>query len=65
MIKKNILSYSYEELEKELIELGFKKFNAKQIFEWLHKKIIRKFDEMTNISLKQRELINENYYLSS
>ena len=42
MIKKNILSYSYEELEKELIELGFKKFNAKQIFEWLHKKIIRK-----------------------
>ena len=63
MIKKNILSYSYEELEKELIELGFKKFNAKQIFEWLHKKIIRKFDEMTNISLKQRELINENYYI--
>ena len=63
MIKKNILSYSYEELEKELIELGFKKFNAKQIFEWLHKKIIRKFDEMTNISLKQRELINENYFI--
>lgn len=63
MNKKNILSYSYENLEKELIELGFKKFNAKQIFEWLHKKIIRKFDEMTNISLKQRELIKETYYI--
>ena len=59
MSKKNILSYSYENLEKELLELDFKKFNAKQIFEWLHKKITRKFDEMTNISLKQREILKE------
>lgn len=63
MIKNNILSYSYEALEKELTELGFKKFNTKQIFEWLHKKIIRKFDEMTNISLTQRELIKEHFYI--
>lgn len=63
MIKKNILSYSYEDLEKELLTLGFKKFNAKQIFEWVHKKIIRKFDEMTNISLKQRDLIKETFYI--
>lgn len=63
MNKKNILSYSYEDLEKELLTLGFKKFNAKQIFEWLHKKIIRKFDEMTNISLKQRDLIKEIFYI--
>lgn len=63
MSKKNILSYSYENLEKELLELEFKKFNAKQIFEWLHKKITRKFDEMTNISLKQREILKENFYI--
>lgn len=63
MNKKNILSYSYENLEKELLELGFKKFNAKQVFEWLHKKIIRKFDEMTNLSLKQRELMKEIFYI--
>lgn len=63
MSRKNILSYSYENLEKELLELEFKKFNAKQIFEWLHKKITRKFDEMTNISLKQREILKENFYI--
>jgi 23S rRNA (adenine2503-C2)-methyltransferase len=63
MSKKNILSYSYENLEKELLELEFKKFNAKQIFEWLRKKITRKFDEMKNISLKQREILKENFYI--
>ncbi len=63
MNKKNILSYNYEDLEKDLLELGFKKFNAKQIFEWLHKKIVRKFDDMTNISLVQRDLLKETFYI--
>lgn len=61
--KLNILNLSYEDLERELLQLGFKKFNVKQIYEWLHGKIIRRFDEMTNISIKQRELIGEKFYI--
>lgn len=61
--KINILNLTYNDLEKNLLELGFKKFNAKQIFNWLHSKIIRKIDEMTNISLKNREILNEKFYI--
>lgn len=61
--KINILNLTYNDLEKNLLELGFKKFNVKQIHTWLHSKIIRKIDEMTNISLSNRELLNEKFYI--
>ncbi|GFI37072.1 hypothetical protein IMSAGC015_01256 [Lachnospiraceae bacterium] len=37
MEKKDIASYSYEELEREVELLGEKRFRAKQIYTWLHK----------------------------
>ncbi|TDT71366.1 23S rRNA m(2)A-2503 methyltransferase [Hypnocyclicus thermotrophus] len=63
MNKFNLLNATYDELEKFLLELGFKKFNAKQIYSWLHNKLVRKIDEMTNISLKNRELLTEKSYI--
>ncbi len=36
-------------------------FAAKQISEWLYKKEITSFDEMTNLSLKAREQLKEKY----
>ena len=51
MEKIDILSLSLEELEAELINIGEKKFRAKQIFQWLHVKQVREFDDMSNISL--------------
>jgi 23S rRNA (adenine2503-C2)-methyltransferase len=37
-------------------EIGEKKFRAKQLYEWMHKKLARNFDEMSNLpkSLKQK-----------
>jgi 23S rRNA (adenine2503-C2)-methyltransferase len=61
--KLNILNLKYKDLEKELMNLGFKKFNANQIYEWLHGKIIRQIDEMTNISIANREKLKEIFYI--
>lgn len=61
--KINILDLDLQELTDLLISLNFKKFQAKEIFKWLHKKIVRNFDEMTNISLKQREILKEKTYI--
>jgi len=61
--KKNILLMKNSELEKKCLELGFKKFNVKQIYSWLHQKNVKSFDEMTNISKAQRVLLNEEFYI--
>lgn len=62
--KINILNLSQEELTDFLVSLGLKKFYGKEVFIWLHKKIVRNFDDMTNISLKDREILKENAYIS-
>lgn len=47
------------ELKTLVSELGMKPFTATQIAEWLYKKHIGSIDEMTNISLKDRQLLSE------
>jgi len=63
--KIDILSLTLSELEKEIELLGEKKFRAKQIFQWLHVKKIRSFDEMSNISLELRTKLSVGFCLKS
>lgn len=62
--KINLLNLNQKELEDLVISLGMKKFYGKQIFNWLHKKIVRDLNEITNLSLKDRELLGEKAYIS-
>ena len=63
MNKKDICSYNYEELKIEIESIGEKAFRSKQIYEWLHVKLVDCFDEMTNLSKKLREKLEENYVI--
>lgn len=60
-MKKDIRAYTYEELQEEIKQLGEKAFRAKQVYEWLHVKLVDGFDEMTNLSKKLREQLEEAY----
>ena len=60
-MKKDIRSLYYEELQNEILDMGEKPFRAKQIYEWLHVKLAEHFDEMTNLSKKFREQLEEEY----
>ncbi|MEQ3308496.1 23S rRNA (adenine(2503)-C(2))-methyltransferase RlmN [Fusobacterium varium] len=62
--KINLLNLNQQELEELVISLGMKKFYGKQIFNWLHQKIVRDINEITNLSLKDRELLAEKTYIS-
>lgn len=64
-MKKDILSYSLEELEAALANLGEKKFRAKQIYEWLHVQRVSEFDKMSNISLSLRTKLDEEFCINS
>jgi 23S rRNA (adenine2503-C2)-methyltransferase len=52
------------ELEDNIIELGEKKFRAQQIYEWLHKKRVTNFSEMTNISAQLKDKLIENFCIN-
>jgi 23S rRNA (adenine2503-C2)-methyltransferase len=63
--KKNIRVISKEELATLFVEKGEKAFRAKQVYEWLWKKGVTSFDEMSNLSLSLREMLNENFLINA
>ena len=62
---KSIYNITLENLEKILVENGYKKFNASQIYDWLYKKRVKSFDEMLNIKNALKEFLKENYTLNT
>lgn len=61
----DILSLELGELESLLSDMGEKKYRAKQIFEWLHRKRAASFDEMTNISSDLRNKLSQSFKIGS
>ena len=47
--KKDIKSLTLDELEDEMEDIGEKSFRAKQLYEWMHKKLVAGYEEMSNI----------------
>lgn len=65
VIIMDILDFTLTELEDYLVSKKFKKFNARQIFEWIYKKQIMDFREMTNLSKSLRSFLEEHMNVSS
>lgn len=61
MDKKDIKSLTFDELKIEMESIGEKAFRAKQIYEWLHVKLVDSFEEMTNLSKGLRETLDAKY----
>lgn len=55
----DILSMELSELQLFMKEIGESAFRAKQVYDWLHKKLVTDFDEMTNLSKTLREKLKE------
>ena len=62
---KDLKSLNLEQLTEELLSIGEKKFRAKQVYSWIHEKLVDSFDEMTNLSKDLREKLKANYTLNS
>ncbi|SMP46891.1 23S rRNA (adenine(2503)-C(2))-methyltransferase RlmN [Anoxynatronum buryatiense] len=63
-MKKDLLNYSFEEMRKEIQELGWPAFRGDQVFAWLQKGITS-FDEMTNLPIDQRQTLKNSYYINA
>lgn len=62
---RDIKSMSTQELGKYFEELGQPAFRVGQVFTWLHQKRVQNFEEMTNLPLALRTLLEENCYITT
>jgi len=62
--KQNIRALSKTELKTFFVEQGEKAFRSKQVYEWLWKKGVTSFEEMSNLSLTTREMLTDNFVIN-
>jgi 23S rRNA (adenine2503-C2)-methyltransferase len=59
--KKPIYEETLDSLAQRLAEAGEKPFRAKQVMEWLYKRRVRSWDEMTNLPKDLRSWLDQTY----
>ena len=60
-MKQSLLGKTLEELQQVALSVGLQKFAGKQLAEWLYVRRASSFEQMTNISLKGRQVLEEQY----
>ncbi len=60
-MKQLLFGKTLSELQQLVVDLGLPRFTAGQIADWLYKKQISSIDEMSNLSKKNRELLEEKF----
>ena len=61
---KSIYSITKKDLEEYFISHNDKKFRATQIYEWVYRKKVHSFDEMSNINKSTIELLKKDFYFN-
>ena len=62
--KRDIRKLTLDELKTFFVEKGEKAFRAQQVYEWLWKKSAKDFNQMTNLSVQTREMLNEHFTIN-
>lgn len=62
---KDIKSFTLEELQRELEGMGEKSFRAKQLYQWMHQRLARSYEEMSNLPLSLKEKLSESFTYTS
>ncbi len=63
--KIDIMSLTINELTQYVIELGEKSYRARQIYEWLHNKLVDSFEDMSNLPKSLMQLLDEQCFITT
>lgn len=63
--KTDIKSLTFTQLQRELADIGEPSFRARQIYQWMHRKLVRDYEDMTNLPRRLREELRERYGYTS
>src|SRR5690625_278290 len=64
-MKQSIYNLTLDSLADWLEKNGEQRFRAKQVWDWLYKKRVTTFQEMTNINQRTRHLLEQHYVIDS
>ncbi len=62
--KKDIRALTKDELRDFFVDNGDKAFRGNQVYEWLWSKSAHTFEDMTNISLETRQMLQNNFVIN-
>ena len=63
-MKPSIYSLTRQAMQEWVLEQGEKKFRADQIWEWLYRKRVQSFEEMTNLSKDMIAKLNDQFMVN-
>ena len=63
--KRSIYSLNLDDMKKWLQENGEKPFRAEQLFDWLYKKRVTSFEDMSNLSKALREKLASEFQITT
>ena len=62
---KSVYDLQYEQWVEYVKEKGWKTFRAKQIFQWLYRKRVSSFEEMTDLKQEVRDVLALDFYFNT
>jgi 23S rRNA (adenine2503-C2)-methyltransferase len=65
MSKPSVYGFTQEQLIEWLLPYGHKKFRAQQVWDWLYRKRVTAFEEMTDVNLACLAVLEEYYAIST
>ncbi len=63
-MKTPIKSYTFQELQSLIKEMGYPSFRATQIYQWLYQKDVESFESMTNLPQALKNELNKGFSVS-
>lgn len=63
MTKRNIYDFTYNDLVQWMIEKGYTKYRASQIWDYLYRKRVFKFTDMIDVKQECLKLLEEYFYI--
>ena len=63
-LKKDIRSYTQDELRAYFVGQGQQAFRGNQVYEWLWKKGAHRFEDMTNLSKETRTFLQDHFVIN-
>ncbi len=61
---KSIYDLNYDQMKEFAQDCGWKPFRGQQIFEWLYRKRVDSFEEMSNLSKETRDLLQQEFAIN-
>jgi len=61
----NIYNLTLNDLEQYFLSIGEKKFKGQQVFDWLYRKKVKSFDEMTNLKKEIIDILKNNFTMNT